>query len=86
MSETQLTALLAKLKSDTLLQEKLKGATDLDAAEAIAQEAGFDVSKADWIKYNQTPKFGVARLSDEELDGVAGGKGENCPRWGSWRS
>jgi hypothetical protein len=30
MSEEQLAALLAKLKDDTGLQEKLKGAADLD--------------------------------------------------------
>ena len=51
MSEEQLSALLAKLKEDTGLQEKLKGAADLDAFLAIANEAGFDVSKADWLKY-----------------------------------
>ena len=50
MSEEQLAALLAKLKDDAVLQEKLKGAADLDAVLAIAKEAGFDVSKADWLR------------------------------------
>ena len=70
MSEEQLSALLAKLKEDAGLQEKLKGAADLDAAVAVAKEAGFDVSKADWLKYqaNQT-----LELSDEELERVSGG-------------
>jgi predicted ribosomally synthesized peptide with nif11-like leader len=70
MSEAQLTALLAKLKEDAGLREKLQGAADLDSAVALAKEAGFDVSKADWLKYqaNQT-----LELSDEELEGVAGG-------------
>ena len=70
MSEEQLTALLAKLKDDEGLQEKLRGAGDLDDAVAIAKAAGFDVSKADWLRYqaNQT-----LELSDEELEGVAGG-------------
>ncbi len=56
MSEAQLTALLAKLKEDAGLREKLQGAADLDSAVALAKEAGFDVSKADWLKYqaNQT--------------------------------
>ena len=70
MSEEQLTALLAKLKEDAGLQEKLKGAADLDAAVALAKEAGFDVSKADWLKYQASK---TAELSDEELEGVAGG-------------
>ena len=70
MSEEQLAALLAKLKEDAGLREKLKVAADLDAAVAIAKEAGFDVSKADWLRYqaNQT-----LELSDEELEGVSGG-------------
>ena len=70
MSEEQLSALLAKLKEDAGLQEKLKGAADLDAAVAMAMEAGFDVSKADLLKYQAKQTLG---LSDEELDGVAGG-------------
>ena len=70
MSEEQLAALLAKLKDDAGLQEKFKGAADLDAVTALAKEAGFDVSKADWLKFqaNQT-----LELSDEELEGVSGG-------------
>ena len=72
MSEEQLAALLAKLKDDVGLQEKLKGAADLDAVLAIAKEAGFDISKAAWLRYqaNQT-----IELSDEELEGVCGGGG-----------
>ena len=70
MSEEQLSALLAKLKGDAELQEKLKGAADLDAAVALAKEAGFDVTKADWLKYQAKLTF---ELSDEELEGIAGG-------------
>jgi len=70
MSEDQLAALLAQLKEDEGLQEKLKGAADLDAAVALAKEAGFDVSKADWLKYQAKQTI---ELSDEELEGVAGG-------------
>ena len=74
MSEEQLAALLAKLKDDAGLQEKLKGAADLDAVLAIAKEAGFDISKAAWLRYqaNQT-----LELSDEELEGIAGGFWQN---------
>jgi predicted ribosomally synthesized peptide with nif11-like leader len=72
MSEEQLAALIAKLMEYAGLQEKLKGAADLDAAMAIAKEAGFDVSKADWLKYQAKQTL---ELSDEELEGVAGGGG-----------
>jgi predicted ribosomally synthesized peptide with nif11-like leader len=71
MSEEQLTALLAKIKEDAGLQEKLKGAADIDAAIALVKEAGFDVSKADWLKYQAKQ---TVELSDEELEGVAGGE------------
>ena len=71
MSEEQLSALLAKLKEDMGLQEKLKGAGDLDAAVAITKEAGFDVSKADWLKYQAKQAL---ELSDDELEDVAGGE------------
>ena len=74
MSEEQLSALLAKLKKEAGLQEKLKGAADLDDALAIAKEAGFDVSKADWLKYHARQTL---ELSDEELEGVAGGGQES---------
>jgi len=47
MPEEQLAVLLAKLKDDVGLQEKLKLATDLDAFMAIAKEASFDVRRAD---------------------------------------
>jgi predicted ribosomally synthesized peptide with nif11-like leader len=71
MSEEQLTVLLAKVKEDAGLQEKLKGAADLDAAVAMAQEAGFDVSKADWLKHQAKQTI---ELSNEELERVTGGQ------------
>jgi len=70
MSEEQLAALLAKLKDDAGLQEKLKGAADLDAVLAIAKDAGFDISKAAWLRYQAKQTI---ELSDEELEVVAGG-------------
>ncbi len=37
----------------------------------IAKKAGFDVSKADWLRYQAQQAL---ELSDEELEGVAGGE------------
>ena len=71
MSEEQLSALLAKIKEDAGLQEKLKSAADLEAAVSLAKEAGFDINKDDWLKYQAEQPF---ELSDEELECVAGGK------------
>ena len=66
MSEEQLKAFLEKVKGDTTLQEKLKAASDADAVVAIAKEAGFSISADDLTKDQY-------ELSDEELEGVAGG-------------
>ena len=66
MSEEQVKAFLEKAKVDTSLQEKLKAAADANAVAAIAKEAGFSIS-ADDINKTQS------ELSDEELEGVAGG-------------
>jgi predicted ribosomally synthesized peptide with nif11-like leader len=77
MSEEQLSALLAKIKEDADLREKLQGAGDLDAAVAVAKEAGFDASKTDWLKYQAKQPL---ELSDEELEEVAGGASKDaCP-------
>ena len=66
MSEEQLKAFLEKIKGDTSLQEKLKAAADSDAALAIAKDAGFSISADDLTKAQ-------SELSEEELEGVAGG-------------
>ena len=68
MSEEQLKAFLEKVQGDTSLQEKLKAAADADAVTAIANEAGFSISADDLTKVQ-------SELSDEELEGVAGGFG-----------
>lgn len=75
MSVEQLSAFFEVVQADAVLEEKLKGAADLDAAVAMAQEAGFDVSKADWLKHQAKQTL---ELSDEELEGAAGGD-KNCP-------
>ena len=73
MSEEQLKAFLEKVKTDASLQEKLKAAANADAVTAIAKEAGFKISAED-LKNAQ-----VTELSDEELEGAAGG--DWCCPW-----
>lgn len=51
MSDKQLSAFLEAAQKDAGLQEKLKSAADLDAAIALAKESGFDISEADWLRY-----------------------------------
>ena len=71
MSEEQLKALLEAVKANEGLQEKLKAAGDADAVVAIAKAAGFLIS-AEKLQRAQ------AELSEEELEGVAGGLTGNC--------
>ena len=66
MSEEQLKSFWEAIQADPSLQEKLKASTDADAIATIAKEAGFEIS-AEEIKRAQS------ELSDEQLDGVAGG-------------
>jgi predicted ribosomally synthesized peptide with nif11-like leader len=72
MSEEQLKAFLEAVKADAGLQEKLKAAADADAVVTIAKAAGFIIS-AEELKKVKAPTQAV-ELSDEELEGVAGGQ------------
>ena len=78
MSEEQLKAFLEKVKADTELQEKLNGAADADALVEIAKEAGFSITAEDM----QSP---TVELSDEELEGAAGGF-VNTRNWNPYAS
>ena len=66
MSEEQLKAFLEKVKANTTFKEKLNGAADADAVVEIAKEAGFSITAEDM-------QSSTVELSDEELEGAAGG-------------
>ena len=70
MSEDQIKAFLGKVKGDPLLLQRLRAATDDESFVAIAREAGCSVDRVELARYlaNQGEE-----LSDEELEGVAGG-------------
>ena len=69
MSEEQLKAFIAKVQADTSLQEQLK-AEGADVV-AIAKAAGFTITTEDLNSHRQN-------LSDDELEGVAGGANIGC--------
>ena len=69
MPEEQLKAFLEKVKGDTSLQDKLKTAASPEAAVEIAKDAGFAITAEDI----QSMQSATVELSDEELDGAAGG-------------
>ena len=68
MSEDQLKAFLEKVKADISLQEKLKATANPDAVAAIAKEAGFLITSED------IQESAKVEVSDEELEGAAGGQ------------
>jgi len=70
MSEEQLKAFIAKVQADTSLQEQLK-AEGADPV-AIAKAAGFVITTEDLRRLPQHRQ----NLSDDELEGVAGGSRE----------
>jgi predicted ribosomally synthesized peptide with nif11-like leader len=72
MSEEQLKAFMEAVKADEGLQEKLKATADADTVVAIAKAAGFLIS-AEELHRGQAGQPGRAELSEEELEGVAGG-------------
>ena len=70
MSEEQLKAFLEKVKADTSLQEKLNAVkTTPEAVIEIAKAAGFLITAEDI----QSMQSATVELSDEELEGAAGG-------------
>ena len=70
MSEEQLKAFMEAVKADATLQEKLNAAGDADAVVAIDKEMGFVIS-AEELQRAQAGQ----EISEEELEGVAGGGG-----------
>ena len=66
MSEEQLKAFLEAVKTDSVLQEKLKAATSPDSVVATAEEAGFAITVEEFTKTQ-------AEVSEKELENVAGG-------------
>ena len=73
MSEEQLKAFWEAIQSDPALQEKLQGVTDPGTIVDIAKEAGFTISAEELQAAQET-----LELSDEQLDGAAGGRCTCC--------
>ena len=70
MSEEQLKTFLEKVEGDTSLQEKLKAAGSNEATLQIAKEAGFSITAEDI----QSMQLATVEVSDDELEGAAGGR------------
>lgn len=70
MSQENLNNFLAKVQSDSGLQDQLKTANDAKAAVAIAASAGFNITEGDLLRHQAKL---TSELSDEELENVSGG-------------
>ena len=70
MSIEKFASELSKIKADTELVAKLKGAASIEDAVALAKGAGYDVTKEDLLKFKSSQDV---ELNDEALEGVAGG-------------
>ena len=67
MSEEQLKAFIAKAKNDQSIQDKLKTAKSPEDVVAIAKDHGHEFTAGE-----------ITELSEEELEGVAGGASVSC--------
>ena len=72
MSEEQLKGFLEAVNADAGLQEQLKAAADTDAVVEIAKATGFVISAEE---LEALALQAQAEMSEEELQGVAGGGG-----------
>ncbi|WP_114991467.1 Nif11-like leader peptide family natural product precursor [Synechococcus sp. UW179A] len=72
MSEEQFKAFIEKVHGDDNLQAKLKAAANPDAVVSIAKEAGFSISADDLMNAQ-------SEMSEEELEGIAGGVVDEAP-------
>ena len=70
MSLETLNAFIAKVQSDSSLQEQLKNVNDANEAIAIAKSAGFKITAGDLIRRQATV---LVDLDDEQLELVSGG-------------
>ena len=61
-------AFLAEAEKDAAFAEKLNGADAPETVIALAKEKGFELTETDL-----RPEEAASEMSDEELDGVAGG-------------
>ncbi len=66
MSVESAKAFIERMKTDEEFSEKVKGCKDAEERMACVKEAGFDFT-------NEELKEVSENLSDDELDGVAGG-------------
>ena len=75
MSEEQLQRLLEAIKVDSNLRSKLASG-DPSAAVEIAKEAGFAITAEEFE--NAPGLSGFTGVTEEELEGVSGGGGNEC--------
>ena len=66
--------LMEALESDNALKDNLSKSSTPEEAVKVAKDAGYTISKDELL---EAYKAKMASMSEEELDNVAGGKGNN---------
>lgn len=66
--------LMDALESDKTLKDNLSASSTPEEAIVVAKNAGYTISKSELL---EAYKAKMASMSEEELDNVSGGKGNN---------
>ncbi len=80
-----LQALLDKIQADDAFRTEILASSTIDQAVEVVNARGFAITKADWLQHQASQTL---KLSDDELEQVAGGNvGNNslsaCGKWES---
>lgn len=76
MQEDYLEEFIEAVRTDPLLQKKVKSAANPQEVIMIAQQSGFKVSLSDFIDQRK----GILELTDQELKSVSGGNSAYCQK------
>ena len=81
MSKEAAAKFFEKLESDTALKKQVEGTTAVAEITALGKASGFEFTDSEYEAAARTP--GGDSLSDQQLDGVAGGMGISHPTPGT---
>lgn len=75
--------LLDSVKEDKALRDKLLASKSVEEAVAVANSEGFSFSTSDWLAHQASQTL---ELTDEDLEGIAGGGNNSLSACGKYES